>query len=60
MIKAAAGFEPAMRILQTLALPLGHAAIDAIDKDSYIKSLRVAIIAQNKFHDFFSVLFGEI
>jgi hypothetical protein len=30
-IKATMGFEPMMRVLQTLALPLGHVAMDNKD-----------------------------
>ena len=30
--KATTGFEPVIRVLQTLALPLGHVAIDQLER----------------------------
>jgi hypothetical protein len=35
--KATMGFEPMMRVLQTLALPLGHVAMD--NKDYKIREI---------------------
>jgi hypothetical protein len=31
-LEAATGFEPVIKVLQTFALPLGHAAISSVDQ----------------------------
>ena len=39
------GFEPMIRVLQTLALPLGHVAIN---RDDFIKDLNIGQVRNKK------------